>query len=132
MTQHVGMHVGGQAGLRSVELSHPPQSPVLAEFGAGFAAFVEAFEPARIVPYLADVARLEMAWLEAFHAADAPALSAAAIEQALGSGADIARVVLQPHPSLRLVASRHPVFSIWAAHQAENKQTSPHEQLNCN
>ena len=46
---------------------HPPRSPVLAEYGAGFAAFLEGFEPARDLPYLADIARLEWARQQAFH-----------------------------------------------------------------
>lgn len=95
----------------------PPRSPVLAAFGAGFADFIAAFPPAASVAYLADIARLEMARLEAFHAADAPALSDAAIQQALASEAPIAGALLVPHPSLRLVVSRHPVVSLWAAHQ---------------
>lgn len=37
----------------------PPRSRILAHYGEGFAEFIEGFEPARSVPYLADVARLE-------------------------------------------------------------------------
>ena len=37
----------------------PPSSPMLSAYGEGFPAFVEDFAPARAVPYLADVARLE-------------------------------------------------------------------------
>jgi hypothetical protein len=94
----------------------PPRSPVLATFGSGLPEFIESFEPARTVPYLADVARLEMARVEAFHAADAPGVSAAAIEHALASGPRMAEALLLPHPSLRLVISDHPIVSIWAAH----------------
>src|SRR5215203_5414097 len=35
-----------------------PTQPVLAEYGADFPAFVAAHEPARALPYLADIARL--------------------------------------------------------------------------
>ena len=97
----------------------PPRSPVLAAYGAGFPAFIEGFAPARPVACLADVARLEMARLEAFHAADAPAVSGSALRRALAPDADIAQVQLQPHPSLRLVVSRHAACSVWAAHQQE-------------
>jgi len=54
----------------------PPQSPVLAHYGDGFADWVAGFEPAASVPYLADMARLERARVRAFHAADMPALQA--------------------------------------------------------
>ena len=59
-----------RAAARAFAADHPPKSPVLAEYGEGFAGFLEEFEPARELPYLADVARLE--WLRnlAFHAPD--------------------------------------------------------------
>lgn len=83
-------------------------------YGAGFPEFVEGFEPAARVVYLADVARLERARLCALHARDAPALT----PQALGEQGDgLAEVSLLPHPSARLVCSGHPVLSIWRAHQ---------------
>ena len=50
---------------------NPPRSPMMFDYGADFSNFVARFEPADWVPYLADVARLERAWLEAYHAADA-------------------------------------------------------------
>ena len=56
--------------LASIYLDrHLPDSASLTLFGARFPDFIETFPPARSVPYLGDVARLERAWLEAFHAA---------------------------------------------------------------
>lgn len=97
--------------------THPPRSPLLAEFGSEFPSFLTGFEPARSVPYLADVARLELARVEAFHAADAPALASSVPSQSLAtaSGTVPPRILL--HPSVRIVQSRFPVYSIWAAHQ---------------
>ena len=43
----------------------PPRSRLLAHYGEGFAEFIERFEPARLVPYLADMARLELARVQA-------------------------------------------------------------------
>src|SRR6266545_2079406 len=37
----------------------PPNQPVLAEYGAGFPAFIAGHDAARDLPYLADVARLD-------------------------------------------------------------------------
>jgi hypothetical protein len=52
----------------------PPQSAMLLEYGHGLAGFLESFEPVAKLPYLPDVARIERAWLDAFHAADAEPL----------------------------------------------------------
>ena len=54
----------------------PPQSPVLAEYGQGFPAFIAGFAPARDLFFLQDVATLERIWLDAFHAADTAPIDA--------------------------------------------------------
>src|ERR1700743_1530152 len=54
----------------------PPASPLLFEYGRDFPAFIETYEYARAMPWLADTARIERAWLDAYHAADAEPLSA--------------------------------------------------------
>jgi hypothetical protein len=97
----------------------PPRSPLLFLHGAGFPVFIERFEPAAHLAYLADVARLEFARLEAFHAADAAPLQREALQTALRSTDDVGGIRLRPQPSLRLVESRFPVVSIWAAHQGD-------------
>ena len=51
-----------------------PASPLLFLYGADLPAFIEGFPPAAEVPYLADAARLEVAWLRAYHAAEASAI----------------------------------------------------------
>lgn len=104
--------------------SHPPRSPVLAQYGDGFAHFIAGFEPAAGVPYLADVARLEMARVEAFHAADGTPPDAADAAPLLAHGHRAGEVQLLLHPSVRLVQSTHPVVSIWAAHQGEGELES--------
>src|SRR5712664_4953235 len=57
----------------------PPKSPLLFEYGRDFPAFIEQYEYARSMPWLADIARVERAWLDAYHAADADPLSAATL-----------------------------------------------------
>ena len=52
--------------------AQPPRSRLLAFYGDSFADFVDSFAPAAPVPYLADVARLEMCRVRAYHAADVP------------------------------------------------------------
>jgi hypothetical protein len=89
----------------------PPRSPVMLRYGAGFADFIGSFEPAAAVPYLRDVARLERAWAEAWHAAEATPLDASALTHIAPEQFCDMRVVL--HPSVRVVRSRFPVVSIW-------------------
>jgi hypothetical protein len=92
--------------------AHPPASPVLLRWGGAFGDWLERFPPAARLPWLADVARLEWARAEAFHAADAAPLSIAALAAVPADWLDGVRLTL--HPSLRLVPSRFPVASLWA------------------
>ena len=95
----------------------PPRSPVLAEWGAGFAAFLAGFPPLAAWPYMADVARIEEARGRAFHAADAAPLAPAALSPAALEGADPGRLRLALHPSVTLLRLDHPAVAIWAANQ---------------
>lgn len=97
--------------------AEPPRSPVLAFYGESFPDFIERFPPASSVPYLADVARLEMLRVRAYHAADADALPADAIAQALDDPDSLPELRLGFHPSLGLLRSPYAVVSLWAAHQ---------------
>ena len=98
----------------------PPRSRVLALYGQDFPPFIAQFEPARQLPYLADVARLEAARVRAYHAADAAPVSAEAVGLAMAAGSErLGELHLTLHPSLSTVESRHAVVSLWAAHQGE-------------
>lgn len=90
---------------------HPPRSPVLAAYGAGFADFLDGFEPVADLPYLADVARVEWARHLAWHAADAPAISIEELTAVAPDRLDSVRFRL--HPGATVVASIWPVISIW-------------------
>lgn len=94
-----------------------PASPVLARYGDAFPAFVADFEPAGSLPYLADVARLEWFYVQAFHAADAQPVATEAIGRLLADSDALPGLRLGLHPSAALLCSDHAVVSIWAAHQ---------------
>jgi hypothetical protein len=104
-----------RAMARAFAAANKPDSPVLIHYGRGFPAFVATFEPARDLPYLADVGGLENAWVEAYHAAEAEPLSLAALAALDAESLVKARARL--HPATRLIGSDHPIASIWAAHQ---------------
>ena len=97
----------------------PPRSSVLALYGQALPDFIDRFEPARSVPYLADVARLEYARVVSSHAADADALSNQEAMRVLGSGERADALILGCHPSLIAFESSRAAVSIWAAHQGD-------------
>ncbi len=99
------------AACASFVVASPPDSPDLYEYGAGFAAFLEGLAPARALPYLADVARLEWAVTRALHAPLVPPMEAAVLASV--PAADGLRFL--PHPSLSLLDLAHPAPEIWEA-----------------
>lgn len=100
--------------------AHPPRSAVMAYYGSGFADFIAGFAPAASVPYLADVARLEMARVRAYHAADVEPVCTDALHAALAQPQLLAALRLVLHPSVQVLTSAFAVGSIWAAHQDAN------------
>lgn len=96
---------------------YPPGSGNLHDFGGELAEFLRTFEPAAGLIYLPDVARLEWAWHEAFHAADAAPLATARLAQVSPEKYDA--LVFQLHPSARLLASEYPVLRIWEVNQPD-------------
>lgn len=99
----------------------PPRSRVLAHYGQDLPEFIDQFAPARSVPYLADMARLEYARVRAYHAADADAVAATTVSLALANGERVGELRLTCHPSLATLGSRYAVVSLWAAHQGSGE-----------
>lgn len=97
----------------------PPRSRILVQYGEGLPAFIDSFEPARSVPYLADMARLEFARVRAYHAADVEAVASETIALALSNEARIGELQLRLHPSVAVLQSPYAVVSLWAAHQGD-------------
>ena len=100
-----------------------PSSPVMIAYGDAFPGFVEGFAPARDLPYLGDVARLENAWVEAYHSAEATVLTLADLAALPPDNLGEAR--FRAHPSVRLLRSPHPAASIWAGHQGDGEPRGP-------
>jgi len=94
----------------------PPGSPVLATFGVHFPAWLPRQPEVRNMPWLEDIARLEWALQEAYHAADAATLDPGALGD--GGVTRLAESAVPLHPSVRLLASSWPVGRIWTVNQA--------------
>ena len=94
--------------------THPSYSASLDDYGAGFPLFCKGFEPLKEYAYIADLARVDLAWHRAFHAPDVKPLSAEDLESVLSSAEASERgraVVL--HPSASLLNSQFPLFQLW-------------------
>ncbi|MGO9675283.1 MAG: DUF2063 domain-containing protein [Methylocella sp.] len=106
-----------RASARVFARAHPPRSPLMMTYGDEFPDFLETFEPAAEIVYLADVARIEAARTRAYHAADAAPLQPS--DLAGVEAADLAELRFELHPSLEIIASAFPVATIWAMNAGE-------------
>jgi hypothetical protein len=109
-------------GLAQAFVGHSlPTQPVLSEYGASLPDFIAGYAPARDLPYLADVARLDWALNGACHAPHLEGLGAsdlAAIE------ADrLPAMSLSLTPGTALITSRFPIGHIWLASQPDADAT---------
>ena len=113
--------ITGEEFFRAMARFHiretPPTSPLLFEYGRDFPAFIARYEYAQDMPWLADVARIERAWLDAYHAADAEPLSPSAL--AAVPAERLGDLVFTPHPAARIVRSRFAAVTIFAANRSE-------------
>lgn len=92
--------------------AHPPRSALMMHMGGDLPAFLGRFAPTSRLGYLPDLARLELALRESYHAADAPAVAPGALARLAPE--DLAGLRLRLAPALRLVPSRYPIVQIRA------------------
>jgi hypothetical protein len=91
----------------------PPNSSLLFDYGRDFPDFIERYEYAQPLPWLADVARIERAWLDAYHAADVQPLMPH--DLAAIPSDQLVNTVLEPHPATRVIRSRFSAVAIFTA-----------------
>jgi len=88
--------------------THPPEDPRLPLYGGKFPGFLARFPPVAHLPYLPDVARLDLGLRQSYHAADAPPFD---------TGGDAAAVMAaRPRlaPATLVLSSRYALHDIWA------------------
>jgi len=95
---------------RAFVTEHPPQTPVLIWYGGAFPGFVEAFPTLADYPYLADVARTEWAWLQAYHAEDAMPMDPSELGALPPEQVGEAR--FRKHPAAWVISSNWPVWDL--------------------
>jgi hypothetical protein len=90
---------------------YPPTQAAMVHFGGDFPNFLSTFEHTQNMPYLADVAQLELKRHQAYHAADLSALSIENFEKV--DQQKLQNFTVSLHPSFSLITSKYPIFSIW-------------------
>lgn len=93
----------------------PSRSGDLHSYGSTFGDFLDGFEPAHALPYLADTARLEWLVHRAYYAPDAAPLAPAAF--AALAGDDWPRLRFAFAPGVAVFSSPYPVGRLWLYHQ---------------
>jgi hypothetical protein len=126
-TYPVVRRIAGEQCFRGLSHAYqrdfPSRSGDLGSYGSELATLLEIYYRDTAFGYLADVARLEWACAAVETAAEGAPLD---ISRLAGLDAnDCARLRLTLRAPVRLVASRFPIFSIWAAHQADEVETVP-------
>ena len=106
----VGEHFFDAMAWRYIKF-HPSQHYDLNQYGQGLAKFIGNFRPADTLPYLADVARLEWAWHQAFYATEHKPITETDLRQ-LARGQH-RRLSLYLPDSAHLLSSPYPVHRIW-------------------
>jgi len=90
---------------------HPPRTPLMMFYGEDMPQFLAALPPVQKWGYLPDVARLELALRQAYHAADADAIDPAALQSVPPDALVATRIVLAP--AATVISSPWPVHGIW-------------------
>lgn len=101
--------------------AHPPRDPCLWAYGEHFADWLRALPNTVDLPYLYDVARLDLAWMRAYTAADSAALDPAELQ-----ARPLGHVVLTPRPDVQWHWSADaPALSIWEANRLQQPLPDP-------
>ncbi len=99
--------------------AHMPERGTLVGFGGEMPRFLDEFEPVVSLPYLSDVARLELAWLISYHAVndisvDPNELGTIPAEEMAGLRFDL-------HGAVQTLTSPFPIRLIWLANRRDEK-----------
>lgn len=100
-----------KAVAREFVIKNPPTSPLMMFYGQGFDAFLGSFEPTQSLAFLPDVAKIEMAWRRAYHAADVDPLQASELGRLTEE--QLAAAQFSHHPSVNLIHSAYAAVDMW-------------------
>jgi len=98
---------------------HPSCTGNLHDFGDKFADFLQAFPGLEALPYLPDVARLEWAYHQVFHATEGEMLNLSALDEK-----QMASLTFELSSHCVWLSSDYPVLRIWQANQDGQEGTT--------
>ena len=104
-----------RAACREYIPQHPLRQAQLNGFGKEFAEFIRSYRPAASLTYLADVAALEWAWQQAYHAAGSEKLDTTSLRQVPEEMQG--ELQFRLHAAVQLLKSDYPVHRIWQVNQ---------------
>ncbi len=105
---------------RGYAQTHPPKGPLMMRYGQGFPDYLAGLRALAPLPYLADVARLELALRASYHAADHIGLTGDDLAKIPPENLENTRLYLAP--SVQTLRSAHPIADI---HRFALNPTSP-------
>ena len=91
------------------------------QFGADFGVLLDGFEPVKRFPYLPDIAKIEIALRQAYHAADNSGDAAETLS--IYTPDQIACTRFTFAPAVQLIDSAYPIYDIW------NKAHDPNYEI---
>jgi len=97
---------------------HPPSSPMMMYYGADMPTFLAGFEPVAHLPYLPDVACIDLALRHAYHAADATPMAPDALQI---SPEALMEARFEFAPATQVLRSAYPAYGIWRMHRDGGK-----------
>jgi hypothetical protein len=109
---------------------HKPRSPVMITYGGDFPEFIAGYlvgasKPGPVINSIVDVARLENAWVEAYHAEDASVATVGELGALSPESLPDTRIAF--HPAARLLRFATPAASVWASAQSCEQPAAPTE-----
>ena len=98
--------------------THPPKSPLMMFYGEAMPQFLRRFGPTKKFGYLPDVAKVELAIRQSYHAEDAEAVD----PQALGAidPEKLMEIRLRIAPAVRTITSDFPIHAVYRANTSSN------------
>ncbi len=101
-------NMDGLAGLFLRQ--HPPTSPLIMHYGDAFPQFLAGMQQLSHLGYLPDVARLELAMRQSYHAADSTPIA----PEALAIDPDLLmQATVTFAPAMQVIPSDWPIYGIW-------------------